>query len=104
MCNNLILSESIGMITIIDALTLASHHITSKSGLIFGCHRSRPDDAALALAAAAHVEKAAVCDGKDVRRQLAQSLVGVHLHMLGGVDGQQLVWVDCNQNGACVRL
>lgn len=63
-----------------------------------------PDDAALALSAAAHVEKAAVGDGEDVRRQLAQPSICVHVHMLSGVNGQQLVRVDCNQNGACVRL
>lgn len=64
----------------------------------------RPDDAALVLFAATHVEKAAVRDGKDVWRQFAEPAVCVHVHMLVGVDGQQLVRVDCNQNGACVRL
>lgn len=65
---------------------------------------SRPDDAALALSVAAHVEKAVVCDGEDMRRHLAQASIRVHLHMLSGVEGQHLVWVDRHQNGACVRL
>lgn len=65
---------------------------------------NRPDDAALVLSVAAHVEIAVVCDGEDVRRQFPQAPVCVHLHVLDGVDGQQLVWVDCNQNGACVCL
>ncbi|TNN74159.1 hypothetical protein EYF80_015604 [Liparis tanakae] len=37
--------------------------------------------------------KAAVCDGEDVRRQFAQPPVCVHVHLLRGVDGQQLTLV-----------
>ena len=66
--------------------------------------RSRPDDAALVLAAATHVEEAAVCDGEDVRRQLAEAPVGVQVHLLRCVDGQQLVGVHGHQDGARVRL
>lgn len=66
--------------------------------------RSEPDDAALVLLVAPHVEKAAVGDGEDVWRQLAQTSICVHLHIVCGVDGQQLVRVDRNQNGACVCL
>lgn len=64
----------------------------------------QPDDAALALFVAAHVEEAAVSDGEDVRRQFSQPPVGVHVHVVCGVEGQHLVRVDCHQNGACVRL
>lgn len=66
--------------------------------------RSEPDDAALVLVVTPHVEKAAVCDGEDVRRQLAQSSICVHMHIVGGVDGQHLVRIDRDQNGACVCL
>lgn len=65
---------------------------------------STPDDAALVLFVASHVEKTSVCNGKDVRRQFPQPSICVHVHMLGGVDGQQLVGVHCHQDGACVRL
>lgn len=57
--------------------------------------RHRPNDAALVLSVAVHVEIAAVCDGKDVWRHFTQAPVCVHLHLLYGVDGQQLVGVDC---------
>lgn len=66
--------------------------------------RHRPDNTALVLPDAAHVEIAVVCDGEDMRRHFTQAPVCVHLHLLDGVDGQQLVWVDRYQNGACVCL
>lgn len=65
---------------------------------------TQPDDAALVLPVSAHVEEAAVCNGEDVRRQFPQPPVRVHVHMLDGVDGQQLVRVHCHQDGACVCL
>lgn len=65
---------------------------------------NKPDDTALVLSVAAHVEEAVVGNGEDVRRQLAQPPIGVLVHVLSGVDGQQLVRVDRHQNGACVRL
>lgn len=65
---------------------------------------SAPDDAALVPSVAAHVEEAAVGDGEDVRRQFAQTPVRVHVHVLGGVDGQQLVGVHRHQDGARERL
>lgn len=65
---------------------------------------SRPDDTALALSVPVHVEITVVCDSKGVWRHFAQSPVCVHPHMFGVVDGQQLVWVDRDQNGACVCL
>lgn len=58
--------------------------------------RCRPDDAALVLSVAAHIKIAVVRDGKDVWRHFTQAPVCVHLHLLYGVDGQQLVRVDCN--------
>jgi len=39
-----------------------------------------------------------------MRRQFTQPAICVHVHLLGGVDGQQLVGVHCDQNGACVCL
>lgn len=66
--------------------------------------KHRPDNTALVVSVAAHVEVAVVCDGEDVRRHFTQAPVCVHLHLLYGVDGQHLVWVDRNQNGACVCL
>lgn len=39
-----------------------------------------------------------------MRWQFAQPLICVHVHVVCGVDGQQLVGVDCDQNGACVCL
>lgn len=66
--------------------------------------KTQPDDTALVLSVAAHVEKAAVCDGEDMRRQFTQPPVCVHVHLLNSVDGQQLVRVHCDQNGARVCL
>lgn len=72
--------------------------------LVLWQSKCRPDNTALVLSVAAHVEIAVVCDGKDMRRHFTQAAVCVHLHLLYGVDGQQLVWVDRNQNGTCVCL
>ncbi len=63
-----------------------------------------PDDAALVLVVPLHVEVTVVCDGKDVRRHLANLLVGVQADLVCSVDGQQLVRIHCDQDGACVRL
>lgn len=51
-----------------------------------------------------HVEKTVVCNGEDVWRELSQSSILVHVYVVRGVDGQHIVRVDCNQNGACVCL
>ena len=67
-------------------------------------HTHRPYNAALVLLVSLHVEVAVVCDGEDVRRQLADLLVGVQADLVGGVDGQQLVRVDGHQDRACERL
>lgn len=63
-----------------------------------------PDDAALVTVVPLHVEVAVVSYGKDVRRHLADLLVGVQADLIGCVDRQQLVRVDGNQNGASIRL
>jgi hypothetical protein len=54
------------------------------------------DDDALVLALPHHESVAVVADGKDVRRKLADLLVPVQLDLLGGVNGKNLVRVDCN--------
>lgn len=64
----------------------------------------RPDDAALVLVVALHVEVAVVGDGEYVRRHLSDLLVGVEADLVRSVDGEQLVGVDRHQDGAGVRL
>lgn len=65
---------------------------------------TKPDDAALVLVVALHVEVAVVGDCKYVRRHLADLLVGVEADLIRSVDGEQLVGVDRHQDGAGVRL
>lgn len=65
---------------------------------------TQPDDAALVLVVALHVEVAVVCDGEYVRRHFPDLLVGVEADLIRGVDGEQLVGVDGHQDGAGVRL
>lgn len=45
-----------------------------------------------------------ISDGKNVRRQLAQPFVLVHLDILGVVDGEELERVDGDQDGANIRV
>lgn len=66
--------------------------------------QSLPDDAALVTVVPLHVEVAVVSDGKDVRGHFADLLVGVLADLVGRVDRQQLVRIDCNQYGACICL
>lgn len=54
----------------------------------------KPDDAALVLVVALHVEVAVVGDGEYVRRHLSDLLVGVEADLIRSVDGEQLVGVD----------
>lgn len=65
---------------------------------------SWPDDAALVLVVALHVEVAVVGDGEYVWRQLSNLLVGVEADLVSGVNGEQLVGIDRHQDGACVCL
>lgn len=65
---------------------------------------AQPDDAALVLVVALHVEVAVVCDGEYVRRHFPDLLVGVEADLIRGVDGEQLVGVDGHQDGAGVGL
>lgn len=66
--------------------------------------RTSPDNAALVHLVLLHVEVAVVCDGEDVRWQLAHVALVVQLHLLHGVEGQRLVRVHGHKDGACVRL
>lgn len=59
--------------------------------------KHKPDDAALVLVVPLHVEVTVVCDGKYVRRHLADLLIGVEADLVWSIDGQQLVRVDCYQ-------
>lgn len=52
-----------------------------------------PDDAALVLVVALHVEVAVVCNGKDVRWHLPNLFIGVQANLVWCVDRQQLVGV-----------
>lgn len=63
-----------------------------------------PDDAALVTVVPLHVEVAVVSYGEDVRRQLANLLVGVQADLISCVDRQQLVRIDGNQYGASICL
>lgn len=63
-----------------------------------------PDDAALVTVVPLHVEVAVVSYGEDVRRHLANLLVGVQADLIRCVDRQQLVRIDGNQYGASIRL
>lgn len=63
-----------------------------------------PDNAALVTVVPLHVEVAVVSNGKDVRGHFTDLLVGVLADLVGCVDCQQLVWIYCNQYGACICL
>lgn len=63
-----------------------------------------PDNATLVLVVTLHIEVTVVCDGKDVRWHLPYLLVGVEADLVCSIDGQQLIWVHCHQDGPCVRL
>lgn len=67
-------------------------------------HAHTPDDAALVLLVTLHVEVTVVCYGEYVRRQLAYLLIGVEADLVRGVDGEQLVGIDCDEDRAGVRL
>ena len=62
------------------------------------------DDDALVLERPPHERVAVVADGEDVRRQLPDLLLLVHLDLVGRVDRQDLVGVDRHQDGTRVRL
>lgn len=64
----------------------------------------KPDDAALVPAVAAHFEETAVCDGEDVRWQLAQTPVRVLVHVIGREERQQLIGVHRHQDRTCECL
>lgn len=66
--------------------------------------QSLPDNAALVTVVPLHVEVAVVSNGKDVRGHFTDLLVGVLADLVGCVDCQQLVWIYCNQYGACICL
>lgn len=63
-----------------------------------------PNDAALVLVVALHVEVAVVSDGEYVRWHLPDLPVGVEANLVSGINRQQLVRVHCNQDGTCVCL
>lgn len=63
-----------------------------------------PDNAALVTVVPLHVEVAIVSYGKNVRRHFPDLLVGVLADLVSCVDRQQLVWIYCNQYGACICL
>lgn len=62
------------------------------------------DDDALVLAIATHVRVRVVPDGEDVRRKLADLALLVQLDLVCGVDGQDLVRVDRDQDRSGVGL
>lgn len=63
-----------------------------------------PDDAALVLVVTLHVEVTVVSDGEYVWRHLPDLFVGVEADLIWGVDGEQLVGIDCDEDRACVCL
>lgn len=63
-----------------------------------------PDNAALVTVVSLHVEVAVVSYGKDVGRHFTDLLVSVLADLVSCVDRQQLVWIYCNQYGACICL
>lgn len=63
-----------------------------------------PDNAALVTVIPLHIEVAVVSYGKDVRGHFTDLLVGVLADLVSCVDRQQLVWIYCNQYGACICL
>lgn len=67
-------------------------------------HSHTPDDAALVLVVTLHVEVTVVSDGEYVWRHLPDLLVGVEADLIWGVDGEQLVGIDCDEDRACVCL
>ena len=68
--------------------------------------RLSADDDALVLPRPLHqgVAVVVVPDGKDVRGQLPDLLLPVELDLLAGLDGENLVRVNCHQNGPSKRL
>lgn len=77
---------------------------TGRNASGFLIKKFKPDDAALVLVVALHVEVTVVSDGEDVRRHLSNLPVGVEADLVRSVDGQQLIGIHCDKDGACVRL
>jgi hypothetical protein len=63
-----------------------------------------PDNDTLVLRVPLHVVVSVVRYSEYVRRQFTDLFVTIQLNLFGGVDGKDLVWIDCHQNGPSVRL
>lgn len=68
------------------------------------CFFFLPDDTTLVTVVPLHVEVTVVSDGKNMRRQFTNLLIGVLSNLVRCVDRQQLVRVHSHQDGASVRL
>lgn len=68
------------------------------------CFFFLPDDTTLVTVVPLHVEVTVVSDGKNMRRQFTNLLIGVLSNLVCCVDRQQLVRVHSHQDGASVRL
>ena len=63
-----------------------------------------PDNYTLVLSVSFHTRVRIVTYGKYVWGHLAYFLVSVLLNLFSCVDGQNLIWIYCYQDGACVCL
>lgn len=63
-----------------------------------------PDYYTLILAVSVHVRVTVIADGEYVRRQLADFTILVQLDLFRGINGQYLIRVDGDQDGARVCL
>lgn len=63
-----------------------------------------PNYYALILAVSIHMRVTVVADGEYVRRQLPNFTILVEFDLLRGINGQYLIRVDGNQDGARIGL
>jgi len=63
-----------------------------------------PNYYALILAISVHVRITIIADGEYVRWQLPDFTILVEFDLFRGINRQYLIWIDGDQNGACVCL
>lgn len=95
---------------VIDRRTFCevAHHnkLSLTSGLVI--HRNPnsfvPNYYALILAISVHVRITIIADSEYVRWQLPDFTVLIEFDLFRGINRQYLIWIDGDQNGACVCL
>lgn len=82
-----------------DKLSLTSALVSRRKPNFFV-----PNYYALILAISVHVRITIIADGEYVRWQLPDFTILVEFDLFRGINRQYLIWIDGDQNGACVCL